>query len=148
MSAIRWRYSDGGRQAAGYRGNAGDCACRAIAIAVGIGYQAAYDLINEAAGVERSSRARGGRRSSARTGVFGPTMRRIMAELDWVWTPTMTIGSGCQVHLRRDELPDGRLIVSLSKHYAAVVDGILHDTHDCSREGTRCVYGYWTARRM
>jgi len=24
-----------------------------------------------------------------------------------------------------------------------VIDGVLHDTHDCSRDGTRCVYGYW-----
>jgi hypothetical protein len=26
---------------------------------------------------------------------------------------------------------------------AAVVDGVIHDTSDCSREGTRFVYGYW-----
>jgi hypothetical protein len=55
----------------------------------------------------------------------------------------MQIGSGCQVHLAADELPPGRIIVRLSKHYAAVVDGVLHDTHDCSRDGTRCVYGYF-----
>jgi hypothetical protein len=24
------------------------------------------------------------------------------------------------------------------------VDGIINDTYDCSREGTRCVYGYFT----
>jgi hypothetical protein len=24
-----------------------------------------------------------------------------------------------------------------------VIDGVIHDTHDCSRGGTRCVYGYW-----
>lgn len=30
-----------------------------------------------------------------------------------------------------------------SKHLAAVVDGVLHDTYDCTREGTRCVYGYY-----
>jgi len=26
---------------------------------------------------------------------------------------------------------------------AAVIDGVLHDAYDCSREGTRCVYGYY-----
>jgi hypothetical protein len=41
--------------------------------------------------------------------------------------------------------PPGRLVVRLSKHVAAVVDGVLHDTYDCSRGGTRCVYGYWRA---
>jgi|SRR5262245_25045412 len=26
----------------------------------------------------------------------------------------------------------------------AVIDGVIHDTHDCSRDGTRCVYGYFS----
>ena len=55
----------------------------------------------------------------------------------------MFVGSGCQVHLREDELPSGRLIVSLSKHSCAVIDGVIHDLDDPSRDGTRCVYGYW-----
>jgi hypothetical protein len=25
----------------------------------------------------------------------------------------------------------------------AVVDGVVRDTHDSSRDGTRCVYGFW-----
>ena len=59
------------------------------------------------------------------------------------WTPTMSIGSGCTVHLADGELPDGRLVVSLSRHLAAVVDGTVRDTYDPSRDGTRCVYGYY-----
>jgi hypothetical protein len=55
----------------------------------------------------------------------------------------MSIGSGCKVHLCTEELPKGRLIVSVSRHLIAVIDGVFHDTHDCSRGGTRCVYGYW-----
>ena len=66
-----------------------------------------------------------------------------MTSLGFIWHPTMQIGSGCKVHLRADELPPGRLVVMVSKHSAAVIDGVLHDTHDCSRNGTRCVYGYW-----
>jgi hypothetical protein len=58
----------------------------------------------------------------------------------------MGIGTGCTVHLKADELPAGRIIVRLSGHYAAVIDGVLHDTSDCSRDGTRCVYGYWVKR--
>jgi hypothetical protein len=34
--------------------------------------------------------------------------------------------------------------VVLSRHYAAVIDGVLHDVVDCSRGGTRCVYGYYS----
>jgi len=55
----------------------------------------------------------------------------------------MRIGSGFTVLLRADELPKGRLIVSVSRHLVAVVDDIIDDTSDCSRPGTRCVYGYF-----
>jgi hypothetical protein len=57
----------------------------------------------------------------------------------------MQIGSGCTVHLKSNELPTGRLVVRCSKHVVAVIDGALHDNHDSSRNGTRCVYGYWEA---
>lgn len=139
--AIRFVADDGGRAAAGFRGGAGDCVTRAIAIATGLSYREAYDLVNEAGRAERHRE--GARRSAARTGVQRTTTRSVMERLGLAWTPTMQIGSGCRVHLRADELPSGRLIVRLSKHVAAVIDGTLYDTHDCSRGGTRCVYGYW-----
>ena len=58
------------------------------------------------------------------------------------------------MHLLLGELPSGRLVVSLSRHYTAVLDGVIHDTHDptwttiiTDAAGTRmthrCVYGYW-----
>jgi hypothetical protein len=51
------------------------------------------------------------------------------------------------LRLRADEIasPDEVpvLIARVSKHLVAIVDGELHDTHDCSRDGTRYVYGYW-----
>lgn len=56
----------------------------------------------------------------------------------------MKIGSGCQVHLRASELPPGPLVVRVSRHLTAVIDGVIYDTHDCSRAGTRCVYGYFS----
>lgn len=140
---MNFTYNDGGRKAAGYKGTAGDCVCRAIAIATGQPYQDVYDALNDVAEMERLGRRKRSK-STARTGVYKPTLRRFMAELGWRWVPTMQIGQGCKVHLRADELPHGRLIVSVSKHITAVVDGIIHDTHDPSRDGTRCVYGYWT----
>lgn len=144
MSAIAWIYSDGGRAFDGFRGKArGDCAARALAIATGMQYRTAYEAINAAAASERTGKRKRGK-SSASSGVYKATFARIMANLGWIWTPTMGIGTGCRVHLRADELPRGRLIVNLSKHYAAVIDGELFDTHDCSRGGTRCVYGYWS----
>ena len=39
-----WSHDDGGRAAAGYRGDAGDCGCRALAIALRVDYQTAYKI--------------------------------------------------------------------------------------------------------
>ena len=133
---------DGGRAAAGFIGTTGDCVTRAIAIATQRPYQEIYDLINQFAKCERTGTRKKGR-SSARSGVYKYTTTKIMKHLGWVWVPTMTIGSGCKVHLRDGELPLGRLVVSVSKHWVAVIDGVIHDNHDPSRDGNRCVYGYW-----
>lgn len=141
---MTWMFNDGGRAEAGYKGDARDCVVRSIAIGTERPYQEIYDLANELAKKERpGSRRRGGKRSSARTGVFIPTIRKLMKTLGWTWVPTMQIGSGCKVHLRADELPSGRLIVAVSKHITVMVDGVILDTHDPSRDGTRCVYGFW-----
>ena len=137
-----FQFDDGGRLEAGYKGKAGDCVVRAIAIATGGSYQQIYEMVNGAAVYERTGKRKRGK-SNARTGVYRTSIRRVMKSLGWVWTPTMQIGSGCTVHLRADELPAGRLVVSVSKHLTAVIDGVIHDTRDCSRRGTRCVYGYW-----
>ncbi len=137
-----WTHDDGGREEAGYRGKTGDCVTRAIAIATRLPYQDVYDCLNAlAAKHERRGKHKG--ISSARTGVYKQTSRRLLESLNWEWTPTMEIGSGCRVHLRADELPADRLVVVVSRHVTAVIDGIVHDTHDPSRGGTRCVYGYW-----
>lgn len=79
--SIRHVYNDGGRAAAGRRGNARDCVTRAISIATGMDYSQAYELVNDTATSERRSKRRCGK-SAARTGVYGPTTRRIMAGLD------------------------------------------------------------------
>ena len=141
--AIPYVHDDGGRSAAGYKGDTSDCVTRAIAIALERPYQDVYDSINLFSKSEHTSKRRRGR-SSARTGVYKNTYHRYLISQGMKWVPTMFIGSGCKVHLREDELPKGRIIVSLSRHLAAVIDGVLHDIKDCSRQGTRCVYGYFT----
>lgn len=136
--------NDGGRSEAGYTGkNSRDCVCRAISIATNQNYQTVYDALNVMAELERP---RGNKsRSNANKGVQKATIKRYMQSIGWIWVPTMKVGTGCKVHLKKEELPSGRLVVSVSKHLVAVIDGIIHDTHDPSRGGTRCVYGYWCA---
>jgi hypothetical protein len=134
--------TDGGRKEAGYKSKkSGDCVCRAISIATKQDYQKVYDDLNEVAERERP---RGkNKRSNSNTGVHKATIKRYMENLGWTWVPTMKIGSGCKVHLKKEELPSGSLVVSVSKHLVAVIDGVINDNHDPARNGTRCVYGYW-----
>ena len=146
---MKFVYDDGGRKGAGRRGEARDCVCRAIAIATARPYAEVYDALQDRCYGLRFGRDKlavsvaMGRKFGARDGVprkaYDPYLRDLGAE----WTPTMRIGSGCKVHLRDGELPMGRLIVSVSRHLCAVIDGVIHDTFDPSRGGTRCVYGYW-----
>ena len=146
---MEWIYDDGGRAEAGYKGHTGDCCCRAIAIVTGMPYKTVYDMINEYAKHERMTKkvkARG--RSNARTGVWKDTAKKIMLDFGWTWVPTMQIGSGCQVHLDADELPKGKIMCLVSKHYVAIIDGVAHDTYDSTRESKRCVYGYFTKEEV
>ncbi len=143
---IDYIYDDGGRADAGYKGLTSDCVTRAIAIATELPYQSVYDalygLIREPT-VSSPAAIRKLKNSSPRTGVYRQTYDRFLKDLGWTWVPTMQIGSGCRVHLREDELPDGKIICKVSRHLVAVVDGVLHDTHDSSRDGQRCVYGIY-----
>ena len=149
--------NDGGRSKY-FKGTASDCAVRAICNATGKDYKEVYDAINELAKHERTGKRKKGI-SSAREGVYGDTFKKyVEGQLGWVWHPTMKIGSGCKVHLCAEELPKGILIVSISRHYTCVKDGVIYDTWNCSIDkyvdwntgkymevtDKRCVYGYWT----
>jgi hypothetical protein len=145
MSGMPFVKTDGGRANAGYKGLAGDCVCRAVTIASGLPYQDVYEVLANGNATQRRSKRCPKRRRSAAHGI---SIRRnwfndYMAQLGFRWVPTMRVGQGCQVHLKAGELPMGRLVVQVSGHMAAVIDGVLHDNHDCSRQGTRCVYGYF-----
>ena len=143
---ITFQFNDGGRNAAGYKGKAGDCVCRAIAIATGLPYQQVFDRLADGNVSQRKSKR--SKKERQRTANRGITTKRkwfkdYMLELGFTWHPTMSIGSGCKVHLKADELPSGRIVCNVSRHVVAVIDGVINDTYDCSRRGTRCVYGYW-----
>ena len=136
-------YDDGGRSKYFKGQNVRDCVARAISIATESDYKEIYDKINEYAKSEHIGKRKRGI-SNARNGVYTRTVRKLMSDLGWVWHPTMQIGSGCKVHMKKSELPGGRIVASMSKHYACVIDGVLHDTYDCTRNETRCVYGYFS----
>ncbi len=145
--------TDGGRVEAGLPDNKrGDCVIRAIAIAAERPYaevrQSVQRLSEQYALSHRSAAAKAMAKRirgdyNTDKGNFAVAYEPYILSLGFEWVATMKIGTGCRVHLRANELPMGRLIVKVSKHLVAVIDRVIHDTHDCSRNGTRCVYGYW-----
>ncbi len=155
---MRYQYNDGGREAAGFKGSTRDCVVRAIAIATGRGYSTVYDELHKASKSYAAKRrdkvakaiAKGG--ASPRDGVFKEVYKPYLEGLGWEWKPLMKIGSGCKVNMGRfyswyldqEDVPHEKvMILRLSKHLTAVVNGVIQDTHDPSRQGKRCVYGYY-----
>ena len=155
ITPLDYTFNDGGRAAAGYKGTTDDCVVRSIVIASGyLDYQDVYDelfdLTKKWANAGRTKEARAAAshpdRLSPRHGVAAQVYRPFVEhDLGWEWTPTMGIGTGTTVHLRRGELPktDDFLLVRCSKHLTTVCGDTVYDNHDPTRGGTRAVYGYW-----
>ena len=153
-------YDDGGRSKYFDAQNVGDCVCRAITIATGKDYMEVYNEI-ERRGLQETSRQRrghrGGKRSSARNGVYKGTWKKYLTDLGWTKHSTCLPSRGVMCHLTAEELPKGTLIVQLSHHLVCVKDGVLHDTYDSSIQrywdcdladwvvnNRRAVYSYWS----
>ena len=150
MKPLPYRYDDAGRS--DRSGSTRDCVTRAIAIAAQLPYEQVWKEI--AAGNAGQRKTRGSIRvsgvESADRGVMTGRkwFKDYMRGLGFSWTPTMAIGQGTTVHLAEGELPMGRLVVMVSRHSCAVIDGVIRDVGDPSRDGTRCVYGYyWLPQR-
>jgi hypothetical protein len=149
---LGFHLNDGGREAAGFKGGAGDCVVRAIAIAADLPYVQVYEDLRAANAAyadqrnDKLARRLNVKGASPRNGNHRNVFHDYILGHGFEWVPTMRVGAGCQVHLRLDELPSGTLIVKVSKHLTAVVNGVIQDTHNPSRGGTRCVYGYYIKR--
>lgn len=149
MLTFTFDYNDGGRKEAGYKGKAGDCVVRAIAIALELPYQQVYDELKEAnKNYSLTKKTRQAKRiksdgTTPRNGNYRQVYEPYLLSKGWKWTPTMKVGEGCKVHLTRHELPSGRLIVRVSKHLTTMIDGVINDIYNPSRDGKRCVYGYY-----
>jgi len=166
-----FKVNDGGRSKY-FKGEGGDCVTRAIAIASGMDYKEVYDILAAGNKSQRKSKYDTKTKGTA-TALHGINVKRKwfkdqMAAWGFIWVPTMQIGQGCTTHLCKGELPVGRLVVSVSKHYTSMIDGVINDTWNPSRiwtspytgqelktnmfihedgktihEESRCVYGYW-----
>ena len=87
---MNFQYNDGGRAAAGYKGRAGDCAVRAIAIAAEKPYQEVYDGLRDcniefAKGRSRHAKQIAKRGPSPRDGNPKETIRKYLESIGFVW---------------------------------------------------------------
>ena len=116
---IDYRFDDGGRAAAGYRGKTGDCVVRAIAICAREDYRAVYATMAEHMklnGYAASGKAYATRESNRILKAYGFRKVRLPAGE----RPTYT-----EAHHRY-----GDCIAGTTKHVAAIVGGALRDTFD------------------
>jgi len=142
---MEFNYNDGGRSAAGYKGKTGDCVCRSICIATGLPYQKIYDELAKGNAMQRKSKhtAKKGKTAAHGINTTRKWFKDYMKSLGFEWVATMGIGTGCKVHLIADELPKGRLVVCVSKHMTAVIDGVINDTYNPCRADSSGIAGSW-----
>jgi len=125
-----YKYNDGGRSAAGFKGMAGDCGARAMAIALGLDYKSVYKELAQA-------NADKGYAKSARNGIYKDVFSDVLKRYGWVWFKApQFVGRKA----RCSDMPEGVVIAKLAHHFVAVIDGVAHDTWDCTN---KMVYGYW-----
>lgn len=139
---MKYEYDDGGRSAAGFRGPAGDCACRAVSIAMERDYREVFDDLNAfAQEFEQSWDPQQGEffPSSSDGGFWPPALTAYLEPRGWKHVDTSELSK--RLHLSANELPGGRIITQLAGQYCAVVDGVIHNNNDCKDE--YFVYGYW-----
>jgi hypothetical protein len=123
-------FNDGGRAASGYKGSAGDCGARSMAIALALDYKAAY---TELANANRDR----GYAKSARNGLYKDVFSDVLKLHGWIWHAAPKFDGR---KAKCSDMPKGCVIARQASHYVAVVDGVPQDTWDCSH---KMVYGYW-----
>lgn len=134
---LEYKYNDGGRSQYYKTSMVRDCVTRAIAIASNKDYKEIYNLVKSYLKPKKSPN----------NGVPNKLVKKIMTDLGYQWVSKMSIGTGCTTHLSQDEIPMDKIIIcNVSRHVVAVVNGVVNDTFDCTRDGNRCVYGYWIVK--
>jgi len=125
-----YQYNDGGRSKY-FKGKAGDCAARAMAIALEVDYKDAYNELAKA-----NAKGRGGQKS-ARNGIYKEDFNRVLEAHGWVWVAAPKF-EGRKAYVQ--DMPSGRVIARMARHFVAVIDGVANDTFNST---SKMIYGYW-----
>jgi hypothetical protein len=127
---MHYQYNDGGRAAAGFKGNAGDCVVRALAIALNLNYKQLYKKLAKANG-------ECGRARSARNGVSKEIYEVVLKQHGWRWFKAPQFDGR---KARTTDMRKGVVICKQANHLVAVIDCVAQDIFDSSN---RMVYGYY-----
>ena len=127
---MTYQFNDGGRVEAGFKGKAGDCVVRAVAIVTGSDYKTMYNRMASA------SKERG-EAKSARDGVHKSIYEAILKEFGFVWqSAPKFVGRKARTY----DMPKGAVVARQAHHLVAVIDGVAHDSWDST---DKMVYGYY-----
>ena len=135
---MRYKFNDGGRADAGYKGHAGDCVPRSIIIANNLPYRQVRADLDEKVKVMT-----GGLCSSTQNGTPSPVAHAYLTDLGWETVPM--VGSSIS------EVPtSGTFIVAMKtkSHWTCIIDGVVHDTWKChvtrrTKDKLSRIYGYY-----
>ena len=148
---VRYKYNDGGRAAAGFKGHTGDCVTRAICIATGSSYRETYTDLQIAHRQFLHTLTPARRRSHGKTisnaemdqgksrGINMTVYEPVLRKLNWACkyvgriTPTQAVKQFGE-----------NLILKTPHHLVAILDGVLLDTWNSSH--SRSVERVWVQR--
>ena len=129
---IAYSLDDGGRAAAGFKGQAGDCVVRAIAILTRAPYAAVYARMAAAMKQAGYSASGNGDRQKPRPGLRPRLTARQVQNLvkRSYGLRRVDLGRGARPTYTQAWQLHGNCLVGTTKHVAAIVDGTLRDTFD------------------
>lgn len=133
MRLLGYVKNDGGRAADGFKGRAGDCVARSVAIALDLYYDEVWHAL--ARELKRLSPRHYGPDHGCAFEAYEPWL----AARGW---HKVTVPAG--THLCADDLPWGRLIVYTYKHVTAVINREEHSSWRAGHSGRRKVLWYYT----
>lgn len=144
---------DGGREDAGYKGDAGDCVTRAISIATAWESDSRYEYEKHRSALmerkatwrktSRSKRAKASKSNSVRNGTPKEVYRPYLEDLGWERVSLVKFGDPTRKEMVKEDIPNDVVILEVRKHIVACVRHTVYDTWD-SRESTLFVDGYAT----
>lgn len=135
---MRYKFNDGGRADAGYKGSAGDCVPRAIIIANNLPYRKVRADLDALVKVMT-----GGLCQSTQNGTPTPVAYAYLKSLGW--EAVAMVGSSIT------EVPSrGTYIVYLKStgHFTCIIDGVLNDTWKShlsrrTKDNNARIFGYY-----